>query len=103
MEQVKGIIHAILTFFGAIANFVLTAMDFVEVGLRLFMRNAGLSNELQTFMLIIIVSASLVGAQRLLKGTLRTAISLVLVLVLAHVMSVLANHNTIVNFSNIPS
>lgn len=100
METIHAAAAAILAFFGGAANIVLTAMDFVEVLLRYVMRDVGLDQNSQTLLLVLIVTASLVGARRMLKGVVRSAVSGVLVLVLAHVLSSIAHHDTIVNFSD---
>ena len=83
--------HALLQILGVCAGFVLDVLSFVEGGLRSLMHGAGVGPDVQTCILIFIVSTFLVGVSRLLKGVWRFSLGLTLILILAHTLGHLAH------------
>ena len=94
MSILDKVAHAVLQILGFCAGFVLDALGFAEAGLRSLMLSAGLGPDVQTCLLILIVSTFLMGVWRLLKGALRFVLGLILVLILAHTLGHLAHGGT---------
>jgi hypothetical protein len=74
---------------------VLAAMDAVEITLRALMDGAGISADLQTLAFITMVLTFMIAARHLLKGVTRSVVTVLLILVLAHIVSILARHGAI--------
>jgi hypothetical protein len=91
MNLLDNFAHGVLVVISAFVHFILTGLDLAEGFFRNQMRGAGLSLDVQTVIMIIILSLFLVGALRLLGGRIRLAIGLVLILILAHTLAGIAN------------
>ena len=90
MNIAHDVAHGLLQVLALFARLLLTGVQMVENGLRALMSTGGLSSELQTLLLIVLLSALLFACLRLLKGHLRQATAFTLVLTLAHTMEHLA-------------
>ncbi len=82
--------HGLLTMFAMLVRLVLNALATVEGGLRALTSSAGLGNDVQTLLVIVILAVFLFAGLRLLKGRLRSAVSFVLLVTLAHTFEHLA-------------
>jgi hypothetical protein len=91
MSILDSFAHGVLVVLGALAHFTLNILVTVEGWLRALMRGAGLSLDVQTVIIIFILTMFLVGVLRLLGGRLRLGIALVLILILAHTLAGIAN------------
>jgi hypothetical protein len=83
--------RAAVTVMSTVARAILNSMDWLESVLRTNMHNGGIGTDLQTVLIMIVICAFLIGSLRLLKGRLRTSISLILVLFLAHTLERIAH------------
>lgn len=83
--------HGLLAVFGTFARAVLGALDFIESVLRFLLSGVGLSSDLQTVLLILMITTFLFGVLRLMKGRIRMTMALMLILVLAHTMGRIAH------------
>lgn len=83
--------HGVLTVFGTFARLVLDLLDFLEGLLRTLLSGAGLSSDVQTVLLIIMIAIFLFGVLRLMKGRIRLTLAVTLILVLAHTMGRIAH------------
>jgi len=91
MSLLDNFAHGLLVILAAFAHFTLYLLVTVEGWLRALMKGVGLSIDVQTVIIIFIISMFLVGVLRLLGGRLRLTIALVLILILAHTLAGLAN------------
>jgi hypothetical protein len=91
MDLLDKFAHAVIIILGSFARVMLSVLDFIEDGMRTLMNGAGLRSEMQTVVLIFVITMFLVGVLRLLKGRIRTSVSLILVLVLAHTLERIAH------------
>jgi hypothetical protein len=82
--------HGLIGVLAAFARIVLDVLDTAESVLRGLMSNAGLTSDLQTLLLLLMLSVFLFGALRLLKGKLRTIVSFTIVLTMAHTLEHIA-------------
>ena len=74
---------------GVLATFVRLALGIlgaIEGGFRALMSGVGLSSDVQTLLLILLLATFLFGVLRLLRGRIRTLVALTLFLVLAHTL-----------------
>jgi len=91
MSILDNFAHGLLTILAALAHFVLNVLVTVEGWLRALMKGVGLGIDVQTVVIIFILSMFLVGVLRLLGGRLRLTLALVLILILAHTLAGIAN------------
>jgi len=87
MSILDNFAHGILIVLAAFARFTLSALATVEGWFRSLMKDAGLSIDVQTVLMIFILLMFLVGVMRLLGGRLRMTIAFVLILILAHTLA----------------
>ena len=74
------------------ASSILGALTWCEQAIRGTMNEAGLhGGDLQTLILIFMVGSFLIAVSRLLRGRIRSALVVVLMLTLAHVVSSVAH------------
>jgi len=90
MNILDNFAHGLLIVLAAFSHFTLGLLEIVEGWMRELMHGAGLSLDVQTVVLIVILVAFLVGVLRLLGGRLRLALALVLILILAHTLASLS-------------
>jgi hypothetical protein len=91
MSLLDNFAHGVLVVLSAFVHFILNALDISERFFRGLMKGAGLSLDVQTVVLIIILSLILIGVMRLLGGRIRLVLGLVLILILAHTLAGLGN------------
>jgi hypothetical protein len=91
MSILDNFAHGFIVVLAALSHFILNILIIVEGWLRALMKGAGLGVDLQTLVLLFILSMFLVGVLRLLGGRLRLTIALVLILILAHTLAGIAN------------
>ncbi len=86
MSVLDSLAHGLI---GVLATFVRLALEVlgaIEGVLRALMSGVGLSADVQTLLLILLLATFLFGVLRLLRGRLRTLAALTLFLVLAHTL-----------------
>jgi hypothetical protein len=91
MSLLDNFAHGLIVVLAAFSHFILNLLIVVEGWLRALMKGAGLSIDVQTLIIIFILSMFLVGVLRLLGGRLRLTIALILILILAHTLAGIAN------------
>lgn len=91
MSILDSFAHALLQVLGVFAAFILDCLDFLERGMKALMHGAGIGPDVQTLLVIFILSMFLVGVSRLLRGVLRFCLGLTLILILAHTLAHLAH------------
>ncbi len=90
MKLLDGFAHGLVGVFGTFAKITLSILGFIESALRSLMKNAGLNSDVQTVLLIFIISLFLVATLRLARGRVRMSLALLLILVLAHTLETIA-------------
>ncbi len=70
---------------------MLGTVDFIEHTLRNLMSGAGLNSDMQTILLIFMLTIFLFGTLRLMKGRIRMTLALTIILVLAHTLGGIAH------------
>ncbi len=90
MTLLERIAHGLISVLASFARVVLGALDVVEGGLRSLMSGAGLSADVQTLLLFVLLVLFLFAVLRLMKGRLRLLLALTLILILAHTLGHLA-------------
>ena len=91
MNLLNTFAHGLVSVLGAFARIVLSVLDGAEDGLRVLLRDVGLSSDLQTAIFIFVVVMFLIGVTRLLRGRIRSSAALFLILVLAHTLERIAH------------
>lgn len=91
MSILDNFAHALLQVLAVLAGFILDSLDFLEGGLKVLMHGTGIGPDVQTLLLIFILSMFLVGVLRLLRGAARFCLGLTLILILAHTIGHLAH------------
>jgi hypothetical protein len=91
MNILDNFAHGLLVVLSAFSRFIMGLLEMVEGWARELMHGAGLSLDVQTVLLIFVLSMFLVGVLRLLGGRLRLMIALVLILILAHTLASLGS------------
>ena len=90
MNVLDGFAHGLVGVFGTFARIMLSILGFIEGTLRALMKGAGLNSDVQTVILIFIISMFLVATLRLARGRIRMSLALVFILVLAHTLETIA-------------
>ncbi len=90
MNVLDGFAHGLVGVCGTFARVMLSVLGFIEDTLRGLMKSAGLHNDVQTVLLIFIISMFLVATLRLARGRIRMVLALLLILVLAHTLETIA-------------
>ena len=90
MSLLDQFARALLKLFALLARLMLTALETVESALRGLMATAKLTGDGQTLLLLVMLAVFLFAGMRLLKGRLRSVVSLTLGLTLAHTLEHLA-------------
>ena len=91
MSILDNIAHGLLVVLATFARLVLGTLDFIERILRNLMSGAGLNSDMQTILLIVLLTVFLFGTLRLMKGRIRTTLTLTIILVLAHTLGGIAH------------
>ena len=91
MSILDNVAHGLLTVLGTFARLVLGTVDFIEHTLRNLMSGAGLNSDMQTILLIFMLTIFLFGTLRLMKGRIRMTLALTIILVLAHTLGGIAH------------
>ena len=86
MSLIEQFAHGLLKMLAMLARLVVTTLETLEDGLRALMATGGLSTDIQMLLLLALLAIFLFACLRLLKGRLRSAVSSILVLTLAHAL-----------------
>ncbi len=86
MSVLDGFAHGLIGVLATFVRLVLAVLGAIEGGLRALMSGAGLSSDVQTLLLILLLAIFLFGVLRLLHGRLRLMAAVTLLLVLAHTL-----------------
>jgi hypothetical protein len=90
MNILDSFAHGLVVVLAAFSHSALGLLQMVEGWMRALMHGAGMSLDLQTVVLIFILTMFLVGVLRLLGGRVRLLLALVLILILAHTLAALS-------------
>ena len=86
MSVLDSYAHGLIGVLATFVRLALAVLGAIEGGLRALMSGAGLSSDVQTLLLILLLAIFLFTALRLLHGRLRLFAALTLFLVLAHTL-----------------
>ena len=86
MNVLDSFAHGLIGVLATFVRLALTVLGAIEGTLRALMAGAGLSRDVQTVLLILLLAIFLFTVLRLLHGRIRMAAALTLVLVLAHTL-----------------
>ena len=86
MSVLDNFAHGLIGVIAIFVRMVLAVLGAVEGGSRALLSGAGLSSDVQTLLLILLLTTFLFGVLRLLQGRIRLLAALTLFLVLAHTL-----------------